>query len=117
MGVLTFNELSIPGAFVITPFYTEDNRGSFLKPFLREELGAHGIPFCCDEEFFSHSDKNVIRGMHFQTYHPQAKLVQILVGKVYDVIVDLREESPSFGQWTGVYLSAKNRLCLFIPRG
>ena len=55
--------------------------------------------------------------MHFQTYHPQAKLVGVISGKVYDVIVDLREDSPTFGQWQGVYLSAQNRQSLLIPRG
>lgn len=117
MSNFSFSEMAIPGAYVITSFYSEDNRGSFVKSFEKDIFAENGIEFHCNEDFISHSTKNVIRGMHFQLHHPQAKLVGVISGKVYDVIVDLREESPTFGKWAGVYLSAQNRTSLYIPRG
>ena len=117
MTSFAFEKMNIPGAYLVTSFFSEDNRGSFVKSFEKDIFAENGIEFFCNEDFISHSTKNVIRGMHFQTYHPQAKLVGVISGKVYDVIVDLREDSPTFGQWQGVYLSAQNRQSLLIPRG
>lgn len=112
-----FKELSIPGAYKIESFIFEDNRGSFIKSFEKNMFLEQGIDFDCTEDFISKSSKNVIRGMHFQLYHPQSKIVSVLSGKVFDVIVDLREESETFGKWEGIYLSSDNRNSLFIPRG
>lgn len=117
MEMFSFEPLSISGAYIIRSFFSEDNRGCFVKSFEKDIFAEHGIQFFCNEDFISHSAKNVIRGLHFQRYHPQAKLVGVLSGKVYDVIVDLRAESATFGQWIGAYLSDQNRSCLFIPRG
>lgn len=117
MSGLSVKELSIPGVFLIEPPYSEDGRGCFYKVFVEEDFAAAGLPLHCSEEFFSVSKRHVIRGMHFQSFHPQIKLVQVLAGAVYDVVVDLREDSPCFGKWTGIELSAENRRGLYIPRG
>ncbi len=117
MNQFSFEPLDIKGAYIINSFFSEDNRGSFVKNFEAEIFQKNGIEFQCSESFVTTSTKNVIRGMHFQLYHPQVKLVGVLSGKVYDVIVDLRKESPTFGQWRGYYLSSENRTSLLIPRG
>ena len=115
--VFSFEPIAINGAYIINSYSTEDNRGSFVKNFEKDIFAKHGVTFDCSESFISVSDKNVIRGMHFQLHHPQSKLVGVISGKVYDVIVDLRKESISFGKWVGVYLSSENKTSLFIPRG
>ena len=117
MGSFSFERLDIEGAYIINSFFSEDTRGSFVKSFEKDIFKKNGIDFECTESFISTSKRNVIRGMHFQTYHPQAKLVGVLSGKVFDVIVDLRRESTTFGQWRGYYLSSENRTSLLIPRG
>lgn len=117
MSGFTFEPMDIEGAFIINSFFSEDNRGSFVKNFEKSIFHSNGIDFECNESFISSSEKYVIRGMHFQLFHPQLKLVGVLSGKVYDVIVDLRKESKTFGQWRGVYLSSENRTSLLIPRG
>lgn len=117
MANFTFEPTDIEGAFIINSFFSQDNRGSFVKSFEKDIFARNGIPFHCNETFISSSEKYVIRGMHFQLYHPQIKLVGVLSGKVYDVIVDLRKESKTFGKWQGFYLSSENRTSLLIPRG
>lgn len=117
MAGFSFEKMDIEGAYIINSFLAEDNRGSFVKSFEKDIFAEAGIEFNCNEDFISHSTKYVIRGMHFQLYHPQVKLVGVISGKVYDVLVDLRKDSATFGQWRGVYLSAENRTSLLIPRG
>lgn len=117
MNLFSFEPIEIEGAFLIHSFFSEDDRGRFVKSYEIDIFLSHGIDFVCSESFISTSKKNVVRGMHFQLFHPQAKLVGVLSGTVYDVIVDLRKESPTFGQWRGYYLSSENRSSLLIPRG
>lgn len=117
MDDFRFEELYISGAYKIESYIFEDNRGNFIKSFEKEIFQKNGITFNCSEDFISKSSKNVIRGMHFQLYHPQIKIVSVIQGKVFDVIVDLRKDSKSFGKWQGVYLSSENRNSLLIPRG
>lgn len=117
MTGFSFEALDIEGSYIINSFFSEDNRGSFVKSFEKNVFIENGIDFKCDESFISTSEKYVIRGMHFQLYHPQVKLVGVLYGKVFDVIVDLRKDSKTFGQWRGYYLSSENRTSLLIPRG
>lgn len=105
------------GGYIIDTVFSDDNRGSFTKLFEKETFKQSGIDFNCSESFVSCSDKNVVRGMHFQTFHPQAKLVSVISGKIYDVIVDLRKESSTYGQWRGFYLSSGNHKSLLAPRG
>ncbi len=117
MEIIEFKELEIQGAYELTNNIFADDRGCFVKFFEKDIFKAHGINFSCNEDFISVSKKNVIRGMHFQLYHPQIKIVNVLHGKVFDVIVDLRKESKTFGKWYGTYLSAENCKALLIPRG
>ena len=117
MANFEFCKLHIPEAYEIISFYAEDHRGYFTKGFEQNIFREHGIEFYCNEDFISCSAKNVIRGMHFQLDHPQAKLVGVVRGCVYDVMVDLRKESPTFGKWYGTYLSEENHKSLYIPRG
>lgn len=117
MNNFQFYELDIKGSYIINSFFSEDNRGNFVKSFEKDIFAKNGIDFHCNEDFISHSTKYVIRGMHFQLYHPQIKLVGVVCGKVFDVIVDLRKESSTYGQWKGVYLSSENRSSLLVPRG
>lgn len=112
-----FQELELKGAYLIKNFYAGDNRGGFIKTFEKDFFKAAGIEFSLNETFVSCSMKNVIRGLHFQTHHPQAKLVSVVAGKVWDVIVDLRLDSPTFKKWISHELSVENHLSLYIPRG
>ena len=112
-----FNETDLKGAYVIDNFSVGDNRGRFTKCYVKEVYEEAGINFNLSETFLSSSAKNVIRGIHFQRNNPQAKLVSVPKGKVYDVIVDLRVDSPTFKQWRGFELSEENARALYIPKG
>lgn len=112
-----FNKLPLEGAYIIDNFYVGDNRGGFTKYFEKNIYGNAGINFCVNETFASISQKNVIRGLHFQTNNPQAKLVSVVRGKVWDVIVDLRIQSKTYKKWIGVELSNENHRALYVPRG
>lgn len=105
------------GAYLIDSAFSDDNRGSFTKLFEKEAFRESGIDFNCSESFVSCSDKNVVRGLHFQSFRPQAKLVSVIFGKIYDVIVDLRKGSNTYGQWRGYYLSSENHRSLLVPKG
>lgn len=107
----------LDGLSLITPFFAEDVRGSFLKTFEQEQFQKNGIYLDAFECFYTCSAQGTIRGLHFQTKDCQSKLVSVLHGAVYDVAVDLRAGSPTFGQWEGFYLSAENRQMLYIPKG
>ncbi|MGJ8696844.1 MAG: dTDP-4-dehydrorhamnose 3,5-epimerase [Verrucomicrobiaceae bacterium] len=108
----------LPGLKVYCPFVFEDERGNFVKPFHEGQLAGIGIEMEVREEFFSTSGKGVLRGMHFQLPpHDHAKIVYCITGSVRDVILDLRKNSPTFGQAVGVELSSKNRHCVYIPKG
>lgn len=112
-----FEELDLKGAYLIGNFYAGDNRGGFTKCFEKDIYREAGIEFQLNETFASRSMKNVIRGLHFQTNNPQAKLVSVVAGSVWDVIVDLRPDSPTFKQWRFHELSAENHLSFYVPRG
>lgn len=105
------------GVIQISPFYAPDDRGWFSKPFEKSIFAAHGIDLSPWEELRSFSHKGVLRGLHFQRRHSQDKLVQVLRGAVYDVAVDLREGSETFGKWESFELTAENRRMLYIPKG
>ena len=114
---IQFEPLALEGAFVIAHIFNRDNRGGSIKCFEKQLYAEQGIAFELSETFVSVSKKNVIRGMHFQKNHPQAKLVSVLQGRVDDVIVDLRRESDTFQKWVSVELSSENHKALYIPRG
>lgn len=117
MSYFKFYTTSIKGLFRISPFLAEDQRGYLSKPFEKSIFVAHGIELSPWEELRSFSKKGVLRGLHFQRHYSQDKLVQVLHGAVYDVAVDLRKGSETFGKWEGFYLTAENRQMLYIPKG
>lgn len=110
-------EMRIRGVKLITPFYAEDNRGYFLKSVEKDVFKQWGIDIDIYEDFESYSKKDVIRGMHFQTEHPQVKLVRAIRGEIHDVVVDLRKDSETFGQYVDVILSEENHNSLWVPAG
>ncbi len=110
-----FKELDLKGAFLITPFYATDERGGFIKDYNVDTFRANGIEHELKEVFYTVSKRGVIRATHFQLVKQQAKLVRCVSGHVYDVIVDLRPNSPTFGQWRGFHLTGENQNTLYIP--
>lgn len=110
-------ETKIPGLIIIEPKVFGDNRGFFLETWNKERYRTAGIPEDFVQDNVSLSRRGVLRGLHFQNPHRQGKLVYVLQGDVFDVAVDIRLGSPTFGQWVGIALSAENKLQLYIPRG
>lgn len=117
MAVFHADSAQLPGVMVLAPFCAHDRRGWFLKSFEKRAFADLGIQFSPYESFYTHSCKGVLRGLHFQRRHSQDKLVQVLQGAAYDVAVDLREGSETFGKWEGFFLTAENRRMLYIPKG
>lgn len=117
MGNFIFNKTEIDGVYVIEPRVFGDERGYFMETYSEAEFAEAGLNFRFVQDNQSSSRKGVLRGLHFQKQHPQAKLVRVLSGEVFDVAVDLRAESPTFGKWVGELLSAENHKQLMIPRG
>lgn len=110
-----FKELELKGAYEITPFCATDNRGGFVKDYNIDTFRANGIEHELKEVFYTISKRGVIRAMHFQLTKQQPKLVRCISGHVYDVIIDLRPDSPTFGQWKGFDLTGENQKMLYIP--
>lgn len=117
MTHFSFEPTGMDGLTLITPFYAPDKRGYFTKIFEKSIFAANGIGLEPYEEIRSCSQKGTLRGLHFQRRHCQDKLIQVLMGAVHDVVVDLREGSPTFGKWQGFHLSAENRRLLYVPKG
>lgn len=110
-----FIKTEIKGLFIIEPTVFGDSRGYFMETYNYNEFKAAGIDAVFVQDNQSMSKKGVLRGLHFQKKHPQGKLVRVISGEVYDVAVDIRPGSPTFGQWKGVVLSAENKRQFFIP--
>lgn len=110
-----FQELELKGAYLIQPFYATDDRGGLLKDYNVDVFRANGIEHELKEVFYTISRRGVIRAQHFQRVKEQAKLVRCISGHVYDVIIDLRKESPTFGKWMGFDLTGENRRSLYVP--
>jgi len=117
MVKLEFNKTSLHDAYRITPFYADDIRGGFIKDYSKEVFLQNGIDYNLAEVFYTVSHKGVIRALHFQRVKQQPKLVRCIHGSVYDVIMDLRKNSPTFLQWEGFFLTGDNRTELLIPSG
>ncbi len=110
--------LSIPDVFLLEPRIFDDRRGFFFESFNQAQFEeAIGKPVAFVQDNQSYSVKNVLRGLHYQIPRPQGKLVRVVQGEVFDVAVDLRENSNTFGQWLGEILSADNKRQLWIPEG
>lgn len=116
-GNFTFTPTSIDGVIIVDVKSYGDERGYFMETYKRPDFVAGGIDVEFVQDNQSASTKGVLRGLHFQINHPQSKLVRVVKGEVFDVCVDLREGSPTYGKWEGVVLSAENRRQFFIPRG
>ena len=117
MGKFTFEETFIKDLFVITPTVFGDSRGYFMETYQKEEFAAAGIDVEFVQDNESRSSKGVLRGLHFQKQNPQGKLVRVIEGEVYDVAVDLRRGSETYGKWYGVRLSAENKKQFYVPEG
>lgn len=111
-----FEELDLKGAYKIQPFHATDERGGFIKDYNWEIFKTNGIEHELKEVFYTISKRSVIRAIHFQLVKQQAKLVRCISGHIYDVIVDLRPDSPTFGQWRGFYLTGENQVELYVPQ-
>ncbi|MCI9129106.1 MAG: dTDP-4-dehydrorhamnose 3,5-epimerase [Eggerthellaceae bacterium] len=116
-GNFTFTSTSIEGVIIVDAKAYGDDRGYFMETYKKPDFIAGGIDVDFVQDNQSSSVKGVLRGLHFQINHPQSKLVRVTKGKVFDVVVDLREGSATFGKWEGVVLSAENKRQFFIPRG
>lgn len=116
-GNFTFTETSIEGVVIVDVRSYGDERGYFMETYKRPDFEAGGIGADFVQDNQSSSTRGVLRGLHFQIDHPQSKLVRVVSGEVFDVAVDLRPGSPTYGRWEGVVLSAENRRQFFIPRG
>ena len=119
MGQITVekNVAGIEGLCVITPAVHGDNRGYFMETYSQRDMEENGINIAFVQDNQSMSVKGVLRGLHFQKNFPQTKLVRAIKGSVFDVAVDLRKGSPTFGKWYGIVLSEENKKQFLIPRG
>ncbi len=107
----------IPDVLLLKPTVFEDGRGFFMEIFNAENFAAHGLPTEFVQDNHSGSAQNVLRGLHYQVKEPQGKLVRVTAGVVFDIAVDLRRDSETFGHWVGENLSAANRQIIWIPPG
>lgn len=114
MNVLTTD---IPGVLIFEPRVFKDSRGFFLETFHKQRYRDAGIQHEFVQDNLSESAYGTVRGLHYQIQHPQGKLCSVLRGEVFDVAVDLRKRSPTFGRWTAVRLTEKNRRQVYIPPG
>lgn len=116
-GNFLFSSTSIEGVTIVDSKCYGDQRGYFMETYKRSDFVRAGITAEFLQNNESCSSQGVLRGLHFQINHPQAKLVRVVSGEVFDVCVDLRQGSPTFGAWEGIVLSGENHRQLFIPRG
>lgn len=115
---MTFKPLAIPDVWLIEPKVFGDHRGWFFESFRLDEFAAHGFDRVFVQDNMSSSTRNVVRGLHYQLDpHAQGKLVRVVRGEVFDVAVDIRIGSPTFGAWVGCTLSASNKQSMYVPPG
>jgi dTDP-4-dehydrorhamnose 3,5-epimerase len=110
-------ETPLPGLLVLEPKIFGDDRGFFLESYNEKVMAEIGIGDKFVQDNHSYSVQNVLRGLHYQVRHPQGKLVRAVAGEIFDVAVDLRKTSPTFGRWYGVNLSGENKRMLWVPSG
>jgi dTDP-4-dehydrorhamnose 3,5-epimerase len=108
---------ALPGVLIIEPRVFEDPRGFFFESYRADRYAVAGLPERFVQDNHSRSVPGTVRGLHYQLLHPQGKLIRCVSGSVFDVAVDIRRGSPSFGRWVGVELSAVNKRQLYIPPG
>lgn len=117
MGKIKVTRCDIEGLYVIEPKIFEDARGYFVETYNQKDFEEEGLNMVFVQDNQSKSSKGVLRGLHFQKEFPQGKLVRVLSGKVFDVAVDVRQNSPTYGKWFGVELSAENMKQFYISEG
>ena len=117
MGQFQFIQTGIQGLVVVEPKVFGDNRGYFMETYNYNDFKAAGLDMVFVQDNQSKSKKGVLRGLHFQKKNPQGKLVRVVSGEVYDVAVDLRKGSGTYGKWYGVLLSAENKKQFYVPEG
>lgn len=117
MNKFDFKKTSIDGVYIIEPTVFGDNRGYFMETYQANEFKEAGLDYDFVQDNQSKSKKGVLRGLHFQYTKPQGKLVRVIKGEVFDVAVDLRRNSETYGKWEGIILSEKNKKQFFIPEG
>lgn len=117
MGNFKFIETKIKDLYIIEPEVFGDDRGYFLESYNKRDFKKFGINIDFVQDNESKSKKGVLRGMHFQTKYPQGKLVRVTEGIVFDVAVDMRKNSPTYGKWEGVVLSSENKRQFYVPEG
>jgi dTDP-4-dehydrorhamnose 3,5-epimerase len=114
---MQIESLPLPGVLVVEPRVFADARGFFMETHQKQKYAAAGIAAEFVQDNLSRSCRGTLRGLHYQLRHPQGKLVQVFDGEVFDVAVDVRRDSPTFGRWSGTLLSGENRRQLWIPPG
>ena len=115
--ILNFIPTSLPGVLLVEPKVFQDERGFFLESYQKKKFTEAGIPFDFVQDNHSKSCQGVLRGLHYQIKQPQGKLLRVASGEIFDVAVDIRRSSPTFGKWFGTYLSAENKRMLWVPVG
>ena len=113
----SFIETGLPGVRLIDPAVFPDNRGFFMETYHQGRYGDGGIDAVFVQDNYSHSQRGTLRGLHYQLRKAQAKLIYVITGEIFDVAVDIRRGSPTFGHWVGETLSAENRRQIYIPPG
>ncbi|WKZ55789.1 MAG: dTDP-4-dehydrorhamnose 3,5-epimerase [Anaerolineales bacterium] len=108
---------AIPDVLLLTPRVFEDERGFFMETYQAEKFAALGVRASFVQDNHSRSKQGVLRGLHYQIRQPQGKLIRAVLGEIFDVAVDIRRASPTFGKWVGARLSAENKQQLWIPAG
>jgi len=114
---MEFIPTKITDVLLIKSRVLNDARGFFMESFQSKKMKAGGIPYEFVQDNHSHSKKGTLRGLHYQIFDTQGKLIRVVSGKIYDVAVDIRKSSPSFGKWVGEILSAENKHQLWVPPG
>lgn len=114
---MNVSKMDLPGVRLVEPDVYADDRGSFMETWNAREYGRCGLNVTFVQDNLSRSREGVLRGLHFQNPRPQAKLISVLEGAVYDVVVDVRIDSDTFGEWQGTVLSAENARQLYVPEG
>ena len=114
---MEYQKLAIPDVVLLTPKVFGDERGFFMETFRQSEFEQHCGNYQFVQDNHSSSAKGILRGLHYQHQKPQGKLVRVVKGEVFDVAVDMRQNSPTFGQWVGEYLSEYNKRMLWVPPG
>lgn len=114
---MDYTPLAIPDVVLLTPKVFGDERGFFMETFRQAEFEQHCGPYNFVQDNHSQSVRGILRGLHYQLQKPQGKLVRVTRGEVFDVAVDLRQSSPTFGRWVGATLSAQNKQLLWVPPG